>query len=650
MSGFEIIGVVLGGLPLILKVATQYKEAFEPITRWRRFRLEFRTFINNVDIQKQLFESSVERLLDYADLSSEQKHSLLVTVDQDVWRQFSVQDALEQRTGGSCAVYLQLLNEIGEDFNKLQVMMSLKNGSVDWAEEGKDRWHYQRKRISHSFSKKGPALVESIGDKNRKFKDLLETLDRKAVSKQTYQRKTVMNDTTWAQIFQCIRLQANSLHLALRNGWKCTCETPHLAALQLQERATGDWSSHFIMTLNKTNSYQKALMSGLKVVATVKQSKDVAPSMILRPQPAAAQEGYLNKLRADFDTRPKSPLVSKPSPSILGSAIKRSNKTVKGVVFESTNRVITREYSQIIPDQRGKQISTTAVHVNLPQGNLKKTAHPSELTEAPPKQQQPWTHDGSTLDGSEVYTEIEDLCSALGALEPSVPCLGYLCDDEHRHHQLRLIRGGQPPSDRQDLITLEELLNHKQKFSLSRKQRFRLAVVLAASTLQLQTTPWLTEKLAKRDIYFEYLEGKVLADRPYIYQFFPSTKYPPGTSLDAGAAHMKIGFATRISLINLGILLLELCFNRPIESIEYRNEFFTDGKPNDCTDYLTAMEWNSEVEDEAGLDFKNAIKCCLEFHEKPNWIDEKFTQSIYLGVLQQLKKVVTELGWAETAS
>ncbi|OBT67080.1 hypothetical protein VE03_04481 [Pseudogymnoascus sp. 23342-1-I1] len=648
MSGFEVIGVVLGGLPLILKVATDYKEAFEPITKWRRFRSEFRTFINDVDIQKQLFESSVERLLDHADLSSEQKHSLLVTVDQDVWRQFNVQEALEQRTGGSCATYLQLLNEIGEDFNKLQVMMSLKNGSVDWAEEGKDKWHYQRKRISHSFSKKGPALVGSIWDKNRKFKDLLETLDRKAVSKQAYQRKTVMNDTTWAQIFQCIRHQANSLHLALRNGWKCSCETPHLAALQLQERATGDWSSRFIMTLNTTNSYQKALMSGLKIVATVKQSKNVAPSTIVRPQPVSAKEGYLNKLRAEFDIRPKPLLVSKPSPSILGSAIKRSNKTVKGVVFESTSRVITGEYSQIISDQRGEKITTT-VHMSLSQENPK-NAHPAELTEAPPKQEQPWNHSSSTLDDSEIYTEIKDLCSALGALEPSVPCLGYLCDDEHRHHQLRLIRDGQPPSGRQDLITLEELLNHKQKFSLNRKQRFRLAVILAASILQLQTTPWLTEKLAKKDIYFEYLEGKVLADQPYIYHFFPSTKQPPKASLDDEGAHTHTGFATRTSLINLGILLLELCFNRPIETIEYRNDFFSDGKPHNYTDYLTAIRWNTEVEDEAGLDFRNAIECCLKVDGKPNWVDAKFTQSIYLGVLQQLKKVVTELGWAETVS
>jgi hypothetical protein len=54
MSGFEIVGVVLGGLPLIVKVAQDYREGFEPFIKWRRFRYEFRTFINDVDLEKQL--------------------------------------------------------------------------------------------------------------------------------------------------------------------------------------------------------------------------------------------------------------------------------------------------------------------------------------------------------------------------------------------------------------------------------------------------------------------------------------------------------------------------------------------------------------------------------------------------------------------
>jgi len=130
MSGFEIVGVVLGGLPLIIKAAQDYREGFEPFVKWRRFRCEFRAFINDVDLEKQLFDCLVERLLEYADLSVEQKQGLLTGLDPDGWRQTDVKKASEVRLGGSCAVFLQLLEAIGDDFIKLQAMMSLKDGSV----------------------------------------------------------------------------------------------------------------------------------------------------------------------------------------------------------------------------------------------------------------------------------------------------------------------------------------------------------------------------------------------------------------------------------------------------------------------------------------------------------------------------------------
>jgi len=299
---------------------------------------------------------------------------------------------------------------------------------------------------------------------------------------------------------------------------------------------------------------------------------------------------------------------------------------------------------------RGQQAKKT-ICMSLPQKeDLEKTAHenvPTDLAVKPPLL---CGHTASTQDNPEIDTEIEDLCSILETLQPSVTCLGYLSDDEHRHHQLRLIKDSKLPSDRHDLISLEKLLNNATKPSLNRKQRFRLTIVLASSLLQLQTTPWLTEKLEKKDIYFEYHGREVLADQPYIYHFFPSTKLPSVTSSDAGVTPPTSGFATRASLTNLGILLLELCFGQAIETIDHRNEFLVDGKPHNQTDYLTAIEWISEVEQEAGLDFQNAIRCCFGFDIKPNWTDAKFTQSIYAGVVQPLEKVVAELGWADASS
>jgi len=233
----------------------------------------------------------------------------------------------------------------------------IDNFQIDWAEEGKDKWNYQRKRISYSFNKKGPATVVSLGEKNRKVRDLLDALDVNVAVRQSNRRKAITNDTTWARIFECIRHQANSLHSAIRNGWKCSCETPHLATLQLQERATGDWSSHFIMTFTPTNGHQKALKFRRRVIVTVKQSKAMEPSVFSRPHPTPIQEGYLNKLRVDFDiksasksdkqalnTRSNPHSVSAPLPPSL-SSVPKSSKTVKRIAFASTTQLKTEKTS-----------------------------------------------------------------------------------------------------------------------------------------------------------------------------------------------------------------------------------------------------------------------------------------------------------------
>jgi hypothetical protein len=130
MSGFEIVGIVLGGLPLIISVAKDYKEGFEPILQWHHFRREFRVFINNVDLENQMFDCLVGRLLEYTDLSSQEKDNLLLEADPDRWCQPDIENSLKRRLGDSCAVCLQQLEAIRDDFVKLQSIMSLKDGSV----------------------------------------------------------------------------------------------------------------------------------------------------------------------------------------------------------------------------------------------------------------------------------------------------------------------------------------------------------------------------------------------------------------------------------------------------------------------------------------------------------------------------------------
>lgn len=243
---------------------------------------------------------------------------------------------------------------------------------------------------------------------------------------------------------------------------------------------------------------------------------------------------------------------------------------------------------------------------------------------------------------------IEDICSTLETLEADASCLGYILDNEHHQYQLRSLKDSTPPPCDRDLISLEKLLDTTTKLKLTRKQRFRLAVVLTSSLLQLQTTPWLPDRLDKTEIYFESDGQTILSDQPYLYHFFPSTKMGPPSPSVTESKPSTTGFAARISLTNLGILLLELCFGQSIEATTHWNNILDmdGGRQHRQTGFETALEWKSEVEEEAGSDFKDAIDRCFSVDVKPNWADMRFTQSIYAGVLQPLEKAVDELGWA----
>ena len=130
MSGFEIIGVVLGGLPLVIKAAEDYKKGLEPLVKWRKYKFEFRRFVNDVDIEKQGFDALVDRLLQYTDLSTEQKQKLLTGQYQDGWCHAEVDTALRRRLGNSYDACMYLLESMNADLLRLQAMLSLKDGTV----------------------------------------------------------------------------------------------------------------------------------------------------------------------------------------------------------------------------------------------------------------------------------------------------------------------------------------------------------------------------------------------------------------------------------------------------------------------------------------------------------------------------------------
>jgi hypothetical protein len=130
MSGAEIIGLLLGGLPLVISAAEDYRRGFEPLLKWHRYKREFRNFVNSVDLEKRMFDGLLRRLLEFSDIPLEEKQLLLTGTDPEAWRQKDTVEALKVRLGDSYLSCMYILGKMEEDMLELQRMLSLRDGTV----------------------------------------------------------------------------------------------------------------------------------------------------------------------------------------------------------------------------------------------------------------------------------------------------------------------------------------------------------------------------------------------------------------------------------------------------------------------------------------------------------------------------------------
>ncbi|RDL39879.1 Uncharacterized protein BP5553_04219 [Venustampulla echinocandica] len=663
MSGIEIIGFVLGGLPLVISAAEHYKKGFEPLVRWMRFKFVFRDFITSVDIQRQLFHLVLKKLLIRVQLPPEEKQRLLTVPNYAGWSHPDTVDAMRSRLGESYDACMDILRAMKEDMQELQAMMSLKNGSVDWAHPGEKQWKYQAKRIQLSFSKNGTRTIQSLEKRIQSLKRLLNLLDS-TDDEDPHNTKAISKDTTWAKFFECIRRHAVNLHSAIKNGWKCNCEGIHATGLQLQKRAADDWSSQFTMTFGAfalSKNENQNLYSHRRVLIILQESTSRSVPLLQRPKPSPLQGSYLDPLRTDFESRSSSQLTATILPvppgtnsasslipsrfSSFRSNFTKSNSNLTSSSISTSNRTesfIENRYCESMinlnPRPKAKKGARFAMDLLAEPEDTTRTKTPTTSFSQPESLPQMT----SPAEESCADVEINDLCSALKDLSPKATRLGYLSDHEKQRHELCCLTEEVADSRSFEVISLEKLLATDGHLRLTRQKRYKVACILASSLLQLQTTPWLSGNLNKSNILFYYHGSEVLIDQPYINHSFSSTKNS-NCSSENMTTEDQTHTQPRANLSSFGILLLELCWGQAIESQTNlrKKHLSSDGQAIGGTDFLTAIDWLDTVDEEEPR-MSPIIKWCIFglFDRKLNWADTKFTQAVYINVARPLEMLV----------
>jgi hypothetical protein len=176
----------------------------------------------------------------------------------------------------------------------------------------------------------------------------------------------------------------------------------------------------------------------------------------------------------------------------------------------------------------------------------------------------------------------------------------------------------------------------EQRTHMNLKEKRTLAVILAHSLLHFCEVFWLSEAWSKEHVLFFTDTGGFHVRRPYFSTDFQSV----ATAHDAGndgSVHPNA------SVLALGILLLGIALQRPIEAQQTPVDLDEDGQPTVNTNYFTAAHVLEVAADEDYESYRAVVSACLGCHfynpdtMKPSLDDLAFRQVVYDYIVMHLE-------------
>lgn len=126
MSGFEIVGVVLGAIPLIISGLEHYAEGVATIKVVCRAAREFRAVARKLEAEEVVFRNTITILLNgCSDIDIQTSTALLGNIGSKLWEDDDVRVALEGRLHSSLKSYREHITSIATSLNAFKERLHL---------------------------------------------------------------------------------------------------------------------------------------------------------------------------------------------------------------------------------------------------------------------------------------------------------------------------------------------------------------------------------------------------------------------------------------------------------------------------------------------------------------------------------------------
>jgi len=601
MSGIEVVGIVLGALPLAISLFRWYEDLAAANNRLRDFEKLYRNVLRDLEHEELLFrliiETLVRPLVNDEMIHKDDLDRIVNNTDDSSWADQDISEALHQRLGDAHMPFIQvledtekqcmqLLKSIGFDKPSIQNrIFTAKTAGGTSSKHADDtlmsktrqayvKFDFQMERIKFATNKtKQETFISNIQKNNEKLERFLKFGGKVAALRED-STPSSRHSSLAKHVLQYWK-HAQRLHDLLGRAWGCQCRDHHHARLYLQHRTSPAFEFCLLVLFS---------------------------SSPLAAHPWREQDLKIEHVKtSDLVNAITIPLPTTPVAATAGS-------TVSGTGLPTTSKPSFSSRFKKRFDDRKKKVSIQGPSVP-PSPATRPAVSPSPSTT------------------SNLGIDIEHMCNIMSTRCKKAECIGALRDEiSDQTYSVSLQPLTQTSSDS---MSLKELLLDTAGRELYRNQTYAIALAMCSSHLQLQSTAWATEVWTASDINFPLDNGVPVLNKPYINAGF---QHSQATSSSPPAAT-----ADRL-FVCLGIVLLELCCHMPIESCEWWQKLgFSDAQKSEpLYRLIVAGKWLDKVESNEGPAMASAIRWCL--NESPRvFLNEQWRRDLAVRVVSPVQ-------------
>ncbi|KAK5653256.1 hypothetical protein OQA88_9155 [Cercophora sp. LCS_1] len=598
MSGFEVAGVVLGTLPLVIEAVKAYIGFMKD---WGKVASELRSINRQLTTERSRFYNVCEQLLSDV-VPQNDIEPMLQDPFGPLWQAENTNKRIRRRLWNSYEPFETTVMEVQEALRTIQEKLSVdvtRDGHVKWVD--KRRMPREFRKFLYRLDRKDHQ--DALGTISKCVNDL-ESLTRLSVALEPGRRKR-----SGGRVIGLLRDLSSSVYRALRAS--VLCGDSHDVSLGL--------SSPFA-NIGYEEDEDKVLSDTRFRVAISFESDNPVPES--------------KKLWDELDIQRHPAVIAKSSPATPSYSPQTTGpKRARVVAFaksHSWTMLMTSAKSSIMLEKPRKDIkvSVTSVtqHLQVSSQDTDATlvSQPGSLTETP-------------------ATALPlDICTTLKKTSNTRPnCYGHLIDSTCSTHHFRVCSLASTSSGNNwTIITLDDVLNQRQGLQplLWLQEKVCLAYEVASAVLQLNKTPWLPEPLTKKDVHFFSGGAWQGYQQAYLQRQMPGPTLSNCTTNNSAEETLVY----KKTLFSLGVLLLEIILGSSLESLRKPEESveFPGDELGVIRDSITIHRLLQTQVALINPAYKTVIERCVGCGLPQGLDEETFREKMYNGVVTELEAIL----------